>query len=530
MMNDLNAVVATPRLDVACLRDRLASKQEIAVLDVRECGEYGEEHLFLAVNVPYSLLEYETRRLVPRLSTPIVLCDDGCTSVAEKATGRLQAIGYTDVAVLNGGIEAWRAAGYTLFAGVNLPSKTFGELVEHFYATPHVSPEDLARKLTAGENLVVVDGRPFHEYQKMNIPGAISCPNGELALRISAIVPDPDTTIVMNCAGRTRGIIGAQTLIDLGLPNPIFALKNGTQGWMLADLQLEHGASRRYPVGNGAAHLEESRQRVQTIVAGEGIPIIDSTQLAQFYADAERTTYLCDVRTPEEFAASSFPGARSTPGGQLMQATDQYIGTRGARLVLVDGEQVRAPIIASWMRKMGWETYVLAASAHPPQPVDVQIDLPDLPVVDAALLARWLPDRLIMDLRSSTVFRRGHLQGAIWSIRPRLASASTNQGKVVLVVDDPRVARIAALDLRELGITDISMHVADTDAWQEAGLAMEVTPNIPSDADSIDYLFFVHDRHEGNKEAARRYLKWETDLVSRMDGLERSIYRLPNNE
>ena len=108
----------------------------------------------------------------------------------------------------------------------------------------------------ADEDFVIVDGRPFAEYRKMNIPGGICCPNGELVLRIRDIAPDPKTKIVVNCAGRTRSIIGAQTLIDFGIPNPVFALENGTQGWFLAGLALERGASRRY-----ADAVEQRRHR-----------------------------------------------------------------------------------------------------------------------------------------------------------------------------------------------------------------------------------------------------------------------------
>ena len=104
----------------------------------------------------------------------------------------------------------------------------------------------------SGEDMVIVDGRTVAEFQKMNIPGGICCPNGELALRIGELVPDPKTKIVVNCAGRTRSIIGAQTLIDFGVPNPIVALENGTQGWFLAGLKLENGASAALRRGAGS--------------------------------------------------------------------------------------------------------------------------------------------------------------------------------------------------------------------------------------------------------------------------------------
>jgi len=146
---------------------------EIALLDVREAGQFGESHLLFATPTPYSTLEVDVARLVPRRSTRIVLCDEDGTGSAALAATRLQAAGYTDVALLAGGNRGWAAAGYELFKGVNVPSKLFGELVEHEYHTPRVTVHELARMKEAGENFVIVDGRPFSEYTKMNIPGGI---------------------------------------------------------------------------------------------------------------------------------------------------------------------------------------------------------------------------------------------------------------------------------------------------------------------------------------------------------------------
>ncbi len=230
MSKDLNPAFSAPlaRTDAATLKDWLHDGQEIALLDVREHGQYGESHLFYAVNLPYSQLEFEAARLVPRKSTRIVVYDEG-KGVADQAARALRAAGYGQVTVLDGGVQAWQTRGYARFAGVNLPSKTFGELAEHALRTPAISAKALKQRLARGEDLVVLDGRPYAEFQKMSIPGAICCPNGELALRIDELVPDEKTTIVINCAGRTRSIIGAQTLINLGIKNPVYTLENGTQ-------------------------------------------------------------------------------------------------------------------------------------------------------------------------------------------------------------------------------------------------------------------------------------------------------------
>ena len=324
-------------VDAPTLKAWLSERSEIALLDVREHGQYGEGHPFFAVPLPYSRLELRLPALAPNPAVRLVLCDGG-DGVAARAAVRAAALGYDNLFILHGGIAAWKDAGYTLYAGVNVPSKTFGELVEHERQTPRLTPQALDAMRSAGENVVIVDGRPFAEYRTMNIPGGICCPNGELALRIGDIAPDPRTTIVVNCAGRTRSIIGAQTLIDFGIANPVYALENGTQGWFLAGLELETGASRRYADTIGTADIGELQARARRLADAHGVAFVAPAEIARWLSDRSRTTYLLDVRTPEEFAEHGVTGFAHAPGGQLIQATDQWVGVSGARLVLLDSE------------------------------------------------------------------------------------------------------------------------------------------------------------------------------------------------
>ncbi|KXA74835.1 rhodanese-like domain-containing protein [Bordetella hinzii] len=508
------------REDAATLKDWLHDGREIALLDVREHGQYGESHLFYAVNVPYSQLEFEAARLVPRKSTRIVVYDQG-NGVADKAAQALRAAGYGQVAVLDGGVQAWQAQGYALFAGVNLPSKTFGELAEHELHTPAISAEELNRRLARGDDLVVLDGRPYAEYQKMSIPGATCCPNGELALRIDELVPDEKTTIVINCAGRTRSIIGAQTLINLGIRNPVYALENGTQGWYLKDYRLDHGQTRRHGLAITPEQRERARQRAQALARRHGIAAITPEALRALQAEPDRSTYVFDVRTAEEYAQGTWPGAAHAPGGQLIQATDQYVGTRGARLVLVDGEGVRAPAVASWLRQMGWEVHVLEAAAldAPPTPAPgVPATLPRITSGQAAALLA--EGRAFIDLRPSMAYRKEHIAGAQWRIRSQGEPLAHG---AVLVADDARVAELYARD--HGGQAGARLLLETPSQWRAAGLPLQATPALPPDEACIDFLFFVHDRHSGNKAAAIKYLEWETNLVNQIDERERASYR-----
>ncbi|TMJ24724.1 MAG: thiosulfate sulfurtransferase, partial [Alphaproteobacteria bacterium] len=224
----------------------LADGQELAIVDVREELIFSQGHLLFARSIPLSRIELNFGRLVPRRGTRIVLCDDA-DGLAERAADVLAGCGYRNLFALEGGVAAWANAGLELFSGVNVPSKAFGELVEHASATPSISPDELECLMREGKDLVVLDSRPFDEYRRVSIPTAINVPGAELVLRVHDMAPSPDTLVVVNCAGRTRSIIGAQSLINAGVPNKVVALRNGTVGWSLACRRCDSCQTRRAP-------------------------------------------------------------------------------------------------------------------------------------------------------------------------------------------------------------------------------------------------------------------------------------------
>src|SRR3954468_902876 len=373
------------RIGAAALRAMLLDEQELALIDVREERIFSERHLLFARSVPLSRLELRIAPLVPRRATRIVLVDD-MDGLAERAAKVLAAAGYSNLYILDGGNAAWEAAGFELFSGVNVPSKAFGEFVEHESGTPSISASELHALMQAGTNMVVLDSRPFDEYSRVSIPTGVNVPGAELVLRVHDMAPKPDTLVVVNCAGRTRSIIGAQSLINAGVPNKVVALRNGTMGWSLAGFRPDSGMSQRAPaVSHGA--LAWAKSAAESVAAKLDIRSIDEATLAQMRADESRTTYVFDVRDPAEYAAGHVAGALSAPGGQLVQATDQYAGTLSARIVCVDYKEARAVMTASWLRQMGWrEVYVLVAAGDekgfPANPVlgdaprDAAIDAP----------------------------------------------------------------------------------------------------------------------------------------------------------
>jgi rhodanese-related sulfurtransferase len=443
----------------ADVRAMLHDGAEMALLDVREEGVFSEAgHPFFANSVPLSRLELMIGELVPRKSARIVVLDGGAEDLAERAAARLAQMGYCTLAIMAGGSRGWAAAGFELFTGINVPSKAFGELVEHRCKTPHIAAGELKRRLDAGEEVLIVDSRPIGEFRNMSIPGAFDCPGAELVYRVPDRLRSPDSLVVVNCAGRTRSIIGAQSLRNAGLANPVMALENGTMGWELAGLDLARGREDALPPPSPSG-LARARALADQVAVKFGIVRIDDAMLARFLDEAaERTLYLFDVRGPEEYAAGHLAAARSAPGGQLVQATDVYMATRNARVVLIDDDGVRAAMTGSWLAQMGWpEVYVLDGGLAGRKLVQGSA-APVIPEVEGADVATITPAELkglldgseaaVVDLGPSIAYEAGHIPGAWFAVRARLGqSLDRVPARRFLVLTSPAAAPSFACSL-----------------------------------------------------------------------------------
>lgn len=356
----------------------------------------------------------------------------------------------------------------------------------------------------------------------MSIPTATSVPGGELVLRVREHAPGPDTLVVVNCAGRTRSILGAQSLINAAIPNPVVALRNGTIGWTLAGFSLDHRQERRHTFAQTPAS-EDSRRAALALAARAGVGQVDAVTLEAWRNDTTRTLYRFDVRTPEEYVAGHLPGFASAPGGQLVQETDGFAPVRGARIVLTDDEGVRAPMTASWLAQMGWEVFVL-----PPSPLKRDRGastqrLPPLPVMEtvfATELAQWLKTTplVIVDFSLSADYGKGHLPGAVFALRSCLeevARIAQLNARVVFVSRDGVLATFAAADFHaDFGIAPWVL-AGGTIAWKAAGFALEADSQIFL-SPPIDRYKRPYEGTDNPKEAMQAYLDWEYGLVAQL--------------
>jgi rhodanese-related sulfurtransferase len=525
--------ILTPLLSVPQVKAMLKSGEVFAFFDVREEGEFSTKgHPLFATPLPLSRLEPRALALLPDPGTRIVLMDsgeEGQTGRANRAAARLSQLGYTDLYVMRGGLKAWAEAGCEVFTGVNVPSKAFGEVVEHDNDTPRIDAADLQKLIDARTDMVILDSRPMPEFNNMSIPGGIDCPGAELVYRVKDFAPNPNTLVVVNCAGRTRSIIGAQSLINAGLPNKVIALKNGTMGWHLAGLKVARGETRSF--GPQSAEAAKFAQAAAANVAKRmGVKKIDKAGLAKLEAKGG-PLYRLDVRDPAEYAAGHIKGFRHAAGGQLVQATDQYVGARNATIVLHDNDGVRATMTAHWLMQMAWnEVYVLdhkpAASeltteAEPRFPKGFKLPSP----ATVAPKDVDVKDSLVIDLDTSLRYRDGHIPGAWFAVRANLAKtipemlakqqASTGSGakSIVLVSPDGEIAALAAAEAQEAaGGLKVAVLAGGMKAWRDAGLAVETGHTRMADPPT-DVWYRPYDFKEDVEAAMRQYLDWEVDLV-----------------
>ena len=336
------------------VRTALLLRDEIALLDVRHEAVFATGHPLFAANMAADRIAIEAAARLPRKDVPIVLYDAG-EGLVPVAAEQLAALNYTNVHQLEGGLHGWKSAGYELFEDVNSYAKAFGELVEHRRHTPSLAAEEVSALISSKANIQILDVRRFDEYATMNIPGSVSVPGAELVLRAGRAAPDPGTTIIVNCAGRTRSIIGTQSLINAGVTNKVVALRNGTIGWTLARQNLEHGSGRRGEIGA----IDGAETNARDVAYRAGVRHIGADEMTEVQAQTDRTLYRFDVRSEEEYTASHLAGFRHYAGGQLVQEIDMAAPVRGARIVLTDDKRVRADMTASWLAQMGWEAYVL---------------------------------------------------------------------------------------------------------------------------------------------------------------------------
>jgi rhodanese-related sulfurtransferase len=523
--------------DYPSVRQALLDKREIGFLDVREEDPHARSHPLFAANFPLSRVELDAYDKLPRRDVWIVTLDEGDVSTEDSdamlAAQRLVQLGFTNVSVFEGGVRAWAAAGGELFKDVNVPSKSFGELVEARQHTPSLSAQEVKALIDEKADVVILDVRPFEEFNTMSIPTAINCPGAEVVLRVAELAPRPETRVIVNCAGRTRSIIGTQSLINAGIPNKVSALRNGTIGWTLAEQVLDKGQVRKF-ADVSVATTQNAATRARAVADRAGVKRATPKEVESWRAQSDRTTYFFDTRHPEEYVAGHLAGFRSKPGGQLVQETEMVAPVRGARLVLADTDGVRANMTASWLAQMAWDVYVLDQIQSQDfnvkgswQPLLPQ--RPELASISTMSLAGLLnearskQETIVIDLGRHAQYVQGHIPGARYVLRSQFKQALAQLPKasrVVLTCPDGVMAVFAFETFsKAFNEVDSSVQVlaleGGTQSWRDAGLTLEKGPTHLI-SPPLDRYKRPYEGTDNAREAMQGYLDWEFGLVEQL--------------
>jgi rhodanese-related sulfurtransferase len=517
------------RRDAAAL---MASDSLYAVLDTRERGEFNACQIANATSLPRSQIEFCIAELVPDRQIPIVVYDDDGKR-AELAASTLSDLGYSNVAVLEGGLPSWLQAGLPTASGVNVPSKAFGERVHHERGIPDITPEELKGLQDKAAELMILDMRTPEEFGRFCIPGAINVPGGDVVLWADDLKQKPERSIIINCAGRTRGIIGTAALRRLGLKH-VRALRNGTMGWVLAGFELESRPVRR-PTAASEGSRGKATALALRLAEEEGIPFISAPEVISITKVADNGAMcLIDVRSETEYSSGHLRKSLNLPGGQAVQRADDFVAVRNGKIIFISNTSARAVMAAYWYRQMGFSDVavlqgglrawvesgeLLVRGLNGAEPLGYEAAAKSVTFIDARELEQNLDNSqvLILDVGSSLDFETAHIPGAWWISRGwieiKLPERFPDRSQsIVLTCPDARNSALAAQALSDIGYTGVAVLRGGVRAWAKNGHRTETGLDRRL-VEANDVVLSPSIR--GNKEAMQRYLDWEVKLTGR---------------
>jgi rhodanese-related sulfurtransferase len=513
---------------ISCLElfELISSHNDFCLLDVRTKSEFNEKHILGSSSIPRSDIEFQLPRLIPFKNTKIIL-NDSDSKRSFYTVPQLIDIGYSNVLVLDGGLNKWIAEGYSYTEGMNVPSKSFGEQVLHADDPPEVTPEELFKKMENGEKLLLIDTRTPEEYSRATMPNSINIPNGELINRVPELDEEFDGQIVIHCGGRTRSIIGASLMHALGYTD-IISLKDGTMGWLLAGYELQYNNQVEDFIDTTSNFKKIAQELAKNMRSQNEIKTIDQSELKKIIsANVESNIYYIDVRTVSEYKKSHLSMFDWMAGGQLIQRTDETIGVKNARIILLCNDMTRSTVGAYWLKRMGYNNVqVVSGGLEKCFDIDFQFTsgfpdpllnlLTDYKSISSSGLLESIrnnENQTILYLGNSVDYTNGHIANSYWLPKDWLeiyigTVIPNKEEKIILVCNDGLRSTLATKILRELGYGNVIVLANGLDDWNSNKLPLTIDSN-----NEYDYPNDVFVHPLGNRELMLKYLTWEKALV-----------------
>ncbi len=535
------------------VNDLIRGDTAYALIDIRDWGTFTHGHIPGACVISRGHVEKYFATLVPWRNVQVVFyC---ATGVLSSLTAEIAVeMGYTKVASIKRGFEAWLAAGYPTGTGWAPRGKAYAEYVRASQAIPSITANELRQRLAGGSKLQILDTRTEGEFLASHLPNANSLPLGDVPLLTIDQAADHQE-FVATCAGRARGILGAYLLRRMGVANASF-LAGGTAAWRLAgyeeELQCGVPARRTAPIIEGHTLSEAFADQ---FLAEERIKSVNSQELRNIQL-AEEFVYVLDVRELSEYRRGRPFGALHCPATQLILLAESLIGVKNATLVTVCDGRARSSVAASFLQGMGYpKVYMLEGGVNgwrdagfplsfgPPTELDyggpswvsrlqlgvsAQTERVTLPVfgLDAAtklvnfiepgLLLNQLTNFLIVDLRCAGDFALSHLPGSRWSSQVDAATIIEDgllnkSAALVLCCADGRLSILAAKNIIEQGHSNVRVLAGGFSAWERAQFPLEEGVGAQTEIEDLAVTEIGVSAREGiyccNHEVLDRYLK-----------------------
>lgn len=465
-------------LKLSTVLDALTSTQPFALIDCRTRQDHVNEHPLFSVNIPLDSFEARVAHLFATHRPSILLISES-EMHSEWALTYLQTLGFAADQVTTVTFADWVSLGLPTWGGEYTASKAFGEWVEATGQVTSIDPETYQHHPAQ----LQIDVRPAAEYRRFTIPGSLHCPTG----RLGALTDYPEPWYV-HCAGRTRGIIAAQTLHDISPQIDVRFIAGGTQGWELSGGQRCFEPELQIPQLVG---YEEALQRAQVLINHHALRILDSDDIG-LWLQQNPIHQQIEVSEMEH-------SATQVATTSLIQSTDQYIATHHIPILIRGRHPLDVCVAVLWLRRMGWDAIGVFSIDRVEAATDIQ--------TQGSTSEGAIGDITLLDIRSSQDFSRGRVRGSHWY--PRSVWTSHQPA--------PRLGLICGPDQSEAWTCDMLSRLGWSDAqciqFEAVNPAHIETSPVTFETPPSDQAVFFPDRHRGNLRDARGYLDWEHTLL-----------------
>ena len=297
-----------------------------------------------------------------------------------------------------------------------------------------------------------------------------------------------------------------------------------------SNLELEKNQTRQFKDQKVFKKNKTISKKASQLINKYNLKKVGLKQINDFFSDKTRTTYIFDITTHSKISKCNDLNIKNVPGGQLIQATDNFIGVQNSRVILVDeGDLIRSSMTASWLKQMGYEVYIFDDDLNYINyffEKKSKFVIPKHQIIKISEIRSCLSFN-ILDTRNSHDYKKLHLKRSKWISRKNLRFIDFKKNKNFLIVfDDINKAEMISKDIFSKYNKEIFFYEFKENEVMQYSDILTKSSSSPKKSECIDFVYHTYKRHSGNKNHAKSYLKWEKELLQRMDEQEKSKFKV----